>query len=519
MVRTSRPFAWWVHRRDICLPVLAFVTILCGTHSLASERTFVQALGGRPTSLDPAKSSRLQDDQVIWLLYDALLQYSADGKQLLPALAERWQQSADGLTSTFFLRKDVRFHDGTLLDAEAVKISYERQYLRNSPHYTSSPANAYQQVLGSFVKEIRTAGSHTVAITTHYVFPHQFAIAKIVSPKALVTHKGDLSRVPAGTGPFRLAVWEGDQITLEPFFESWHGRPKVTGVRFVAGTTDVELMDRLGVGDFDLAINVTPDRLEQLAANPRMGLVTFGGLNTLMFGMMMDRPLMKDRRAREAVVTAVDRERLANTLGRGMATAAKSVLPPNCAGFDPTVSQPPFNPERARALLKEVGATSQFPLRLLYHSPSELWSEIVHTVATDLSKVGFRVELVETKTWADFHKERAKNDHDLHLRQWQISAPDPEAFLARLFNSKSEDNFGHFSNPKVDELLGDARKPMDKVQRLAIFAQINKLVLDDVPALFLMHRIGIAGVNKRVQGLTLNLYGLPQDKLVNVEIR
>jgi ABC-type transport system substrate-binding protein len=156
---------------------------------------------------------------------------------------------------------------------------------------------------------------------------------------------------------------------------------------------------------------------------------------------------------------------------------------------------------------------------VLYHSPSELWEEIVRAVQSDLSKVGFDVELVKTATWAEFHKERMKGDHDLHLRQWQISAPDPESFLAPLFHSKSNDNFGHFSNPRVDELLANARKPIDRMQRLAIYGQVNKLVIDDVPALFLLHRIGIAGVSKRVHGLTLNLYGLPQDKLATVELR
>ena len=519
MGRTSRRFARCGCKWTASLLIVLFLAAVSESPSVAADRTFVQALGGRPISLDPAKSNRIHDDQVMWFIYDALLQYSPDGKDLRPALAERWEQSPDGLTTTFVLRKDVRFHDGTILDAQAVKASYERQYLPSAPFYTSTPPNAYERVLGGFVKEIRALDSHTVAITTHYARPHQFAVSKIVSPKALSTHKGDLSRAPSGTGPFRLDAWERNQITLAAFPESWHGRPKVAGVRTVVIGSDIELMERLAAGDFDLAINVTPDRLEELAASPRVALVKFGGLNTMMLGMMMDRPLMRDRRVREAVVRAVDRERLAKMLGRGMATAAMSVLPPNCAGFDSTVSQPAYDPERARALLKDVGPTTAPALRLLYHSPSELWEEIVRAAESDLSRVGFDVALVKTATWADFHKERAKGDHDLHLRQWQVSAPDPESFLAPLFQSKSNDNFGRFASPRVDELLTEARTPMDRTQRLAAYGRVNKLIVDDNAALFLLHRIGIAGVNKRVQGLHLNLYGLPQDKLVNVEVR
>jgi len=100
-----------------------------------------------------------------------------------------------------------------------------------------------------------------------------------------------------------------------------------------------------------------------------------------------------------------------------------------------------------------------------------------------------------------------------------VSAPEPERFLARLFDSKSQDNFGRFNNPRVDQLLADARSTTDGEERLRIFTQVNKAVVDDIPAAFLMHRVGIAGVNTRVHGLTLNLYGLPEDKLATVEIR
>ena len=307
MCRRSRTSTRSFRTHAACLLALALLTVLSTQVSAGAYRVFgsdvaaapqgvvVQSLGDQPTSLDPAKTNRVHDDQIIWLLYDALLHFSPDAKELVPGLAERWQYSQDGLTATFFLRKNVRFHDGSFLDAEAVKASYERQYLRTSPYYTATPTNAYERILGSFVKEIRVVDSHTVAITTHYYGPHQFAIMHVVSPKALQANQGDLSRTPVGTGPFRLAKWERDQIVLERFAESWQGRPKLSGVRFVVVANDVEEMERLGAGHVDLAVNINPDSIEQLASNARVNLVRFGGLNTMFLGMPMDRPLMKDR--------------------------------------------------------------------------------------------------------------------------------------------------------------------------------------------------------------------------------
>jgi peptide/nickel transport system substrate-binding protein len=513
------PSAGWERRvRGLAICVVAGLLVsVAASPALPAEPTFVQQSPSQPVSLDPAKSNNIQDDQVMWLLYDGLTQLSADGAQILPALAERWETSADGLTTTFTLRKNVRFHDGSLLDAEAVKASYERQYLRTSPFYASTPPNAYERVLSGFVKEVRILDPFTVAITTQYARPAQFAIVKIVSPQALRAHKGDLSRTPVGTGPFRLERWEGSTVELAPFPASWHGNPKLGGVRFVTWASNAEAMEELTAGNIDLFLNVPPDYYEQLRSNPTLSLIRFGGLNIMYLGMVLDRPALKDRRVREAVVRAVDREQLAAVLGRGAMVVAKGPLPPNCGGFDPAVSQPAYDPERARALLKEAGPAAP-NLRLLYFNPIELWSEIVFTIKADLEKVGIAVDLIRAPSWKDFYAEREKGSHDLYLYNWSISTPDPERLLFPLYHSQSQDNFSRYASPRVDKLLIDARQPMEEARRLRIYRDATRLIVDDLPALFLVHRIGMAAVNNRVKGLTLNLYGLPQDKLARVEI-
>ncbi|MBI4839566.1 MAG: hypothetical protein HY803_00525 [candidate division NC10 bacterium] len=126
---------------------------------------------------------------------------------------------------------------------------------------------------------------------------------------------------------------------------------------------------------------------------------------------------------------------------------------------------------------------------------------------------------MRTPDWKTFHEERKKGEHDLYLYGWTVSTPDPERFLAPLFHSKSPDNFGHFANPKVDELLTQARQPMEEAHRLRLYRDATRLILRDVPAVFLFHQINFAALHARVAGLTLNLYGLPQDKLATVEIR
>lgn len=484
-----------------------------------AEKIFVQRLISEPDSLDPAKSNRVQSDQVMWLLYDALAQLSADGTRMEPALAERWEQSGDGLTFTFRLRSNVRFHDGAPVDAEAVKVSYERQFLPDSPFYSATPPNAYERVLAGLVKDVQVLDPLTVAISLHYPRPQQFALVKIVSPRALSRNGMTLARTPVGTGPFRLERWEGERVTLVPFPASWRGRPKLDQVVFAIVPDTQIAMQRLEAGEFDLVPEVPPPLFERLAANPLTRLVKVGGLNLRFLGMNLERPALRDRRLREAIVRAIDRERLAVYLGRGAMQAARGPLPPVSLGFDPQILQPAHDLRRARALVGEADVPSGLSLRLLYNTSLELWSEVVQAIRSDLRKAGIGVELLGTPDWKSFHEERRKGDYDLYLYGWSVSTPDPERFLFPLFHSKSPDNFGRFANPRVDELLEQARRPMEDARRLRLYQQATRLILHEIPAVFLFHQINYAAQHARVAGLTLNLYGLPQDKLSSVDIR
>ena len=499
--------------------VVAAVLVLLAGLARAADRPFIQRLSSEPISLDPAKSSRIQDDQVKWLLYDGLTQLSADSTKMEPALAERWEQSPDGLTYTFTLRKNVRFHDGSTLDAQAVKVSFERQFLLASPFYSASPPNAYEQVLAGLVKQVQILDPLTVAITLQYPRPQEFANVKIVSPQALVRHGLDLSRTPVGTGPFHLERWQSDRIVLAPFPDSWRGRPRLDQVVFAIVPDTQIAMERLEAGDFDLMPEVSPQLFDRLAANPIIRLVKVGGLNLRFLGMQLDRPRLQDRRMREGIARAVDRDRLATVLGRGAMLPSRGPLPPASLGYDPQIRQPAHDPRRARELLQEAGAEGSLTLRLLYNASLEFWVEVAQAIRSDLHKVGVTVELVGTSDWKAFHEERRKGNYDLYLYGWSVSTPDPERFLFPLFQSNSPDNFGHFNNTKVDELLAQARQPMDESRRLRLYREATRLIVTEVPAVFLYHQITFAAQHARVVGLTLNMYGLPQDKLVNVEAR
>jgi len=202
-----------------------------------------------------------------------------------------------------------------------------------------------------------------------------------------------------------------------------------------------------------------------------------------------------------------------------MLLAARGPLPPSSLGYDPQLRQPPYDPDRARALLHEAGVASGLTLRLLYNASLEYWSEAVQAIRADLRKVGVNVELLGVADWQKYHEERKKGAYDLYIYGWTVSTPDPERFLLPLYQSQSQDNYGRYANPKVDDLLAQARRPMDDAGRLRLYRDITQLIVADVPAVFLFHQSTFAAHHARIAGLTLDLYGRPQDKLTAVEIR
>ncbi|HWT83045.1 MAG TPA: ABC transporter substrate-binding protein, partial [Candidatus Methylomirabilis sp.] len=313
--------------------------------------------------------------------------------------------------------------------------------------------------------------------------------------------------------------WEKDQLFLSAFADSWRGRPRLDEVVFALVPDSQVAMERLEAGEFDMVPEVPPHLFERLASNPSLRLIKVEGLNLRFMGFQMDRPALQDRRVREAIARAVDRERLATYLGRGAMVPARGPLPPASLGYDAQIRQPAHDPRRSRELLQEAGVGESLTLRLLYNASLEPWVEVAQAIRADLRKAGITVELVGASDWKGFHEERAKGEHDLYLYGYSVSTPDPERFLSPLFQSKSQYNFGHFSNAKVDELLAQTRQPMEEAKRLRLYREATRLIVNAVPAVFLYHQVTFAAHHARVAGLTLNLYGFPQDKLVNVEVR
>jgi len=473
-------------------------------------RNFVYALEGEPETLDPA--GRHYSERAIrvkWLLYDTLVNIGRDGHSLEPGLAEGWTLSDDGLRVEMRLRRNVLFHDGRPLDAQAVKLSFDRQF-------RTDLADEKKQVLRALIEDVRVQDEHTLVFRLKYPgfqYLGQRYLFKLapVSPDAIASREGDLARNPVGTGPFMNPSWLPDRIILHKNPRYWGGAPRIDEVHFRYIPDGKDAADALLTGDVDFVPTLSdPDSFEKLIHDTRVRVLMVPGFNVFYLGFACGRAPFDNPVLRHAVVRALNVHRMA-LFGRGAATAAGTPLPPHMQGYDPGARQHSYDPETAKDLVRQAGYAGG-PVTLLHYGPASFARHLALAVEHDLREIGLRVVRRETATWSDLVTAARSTERDMFIYSWHMRTNDAQGFLRALFHSSNvgSTNLTGYANPTVDVLL-DQPPPHQ-------FSRVVRTILDDAPMAFLSHWTRVAAHKTGVRGLRLNVGVLPDDKLVGVDV-
>ena len=500
---------------------LAALSLLAAASAAAADRVFTYALEGPPESLDFAKTSTERAIRVAWLLCDALVNVSKDGQKLEPGLAESWKVSPDGLSVTMKLRAGVQFHDATPLDAAAVKASLERQFLPSHPLYTAEPKNVQEQVLAELIDDIRVMDRQTLGLKLKYPGLHYLSQSEIVSPTALRKLGKGFGRTPVCSGPFKFESWTKDQIALSANDQYWGGRPQIDRVVFRFIAEGKAVVDALLKGEVDFVARLPdPVWFERLRESPRIKSIPFPGLNLYYLGFYTERPPFDNPSVRRAVAHAINTQRAALFLGRGVAVPAKGSLPPGVRGHDPEVSQAAYDPQAARELLARNGQTAIPTVRVVHNSALTFTAEIAGAIQSDLRRIGINVELLGKPGWPEVVAAVRKREGDMFLYSWNVRAPYPERFLLPLFHSRSAGttNLTHYRSAVLDKAVDEALRLPEGPAQNRLLSQAQRVIVDEAPMVFLYHAIRVAAYADRVQGLELNLGLLPHDKLVKTDL-
>jgi peptide/nickel transport system substrate-binding protein/oligopeptide transport system substrate-binding protein len=317
--------------------------------------------------------------------------------------------------------------------------------------------------------------------------------AKIV-PRELVEAQGEaFGAQPVGTGPFRFVRWErGKEIVLAANSDYFDGPPKLA--RLVYRIFPGERLDRVFAEFQAGGLEDTPipsKDYRQIITSPARQYVRRPMFNLRHYGLNTRMKPLDDRRVRQALVYAIDREAIVSDVWLGRYALARGVLPPGTLGFNPKLRGYPYDPARARELLAQAGYPGGRGL-----PPIAIWSSVRseeilrehERVRKDLEAVGITAEFQYNPDWPSFSRAMAERRLPVFLRAWFADVPHPDNFLAKLFHSASPWNYMGYGNQDVDSLLDRARGEPDIARRVEIYRRAEEVVLDDAPVIPVWHQ-------------------------------
>ncbi|MDP3342366.1 ABC transporter substrate-binding protein [Frigidibacter sp.] len=456
-------------------------------------------------------------------IFEGLASYDLDMK-LQPALAERWEVSPDGLTTTFYLRKDVQWHDGVPFTSKDVAFTLEKIWKVMHPR---------NRVVMSKVESVETPDDHTVILHLSSPAPYLLAVVNGNESQVVPQHIYDgedvgarlVSETPVGTGPFKLKEWrKGEAIILERNPDYWQeGKPYLDGMIYRVITDEAARAAAFETGEIQYGVfgPVSPCTAQRLVNVEHLGVETKGyqffGSRYIM-EVNTRRPELSDKRVRQAIAHAVDVDFILENVFCGYGVKSTGPVPVELTEFyTPDVPTYPYDPQRAEELLDEAGYPrgadgTRFKI---YHDPLPFgasYTRAAEVVKQNLLDVGIDVEIrmQDTPTWLT----RIYTDNDFDLTSNTPSAlPDPTLGIQRVYWSKNIikgapfSNGSGYSNPEMDEVLEAAANEPDAEKRKELFYRMQAIAQTDLPVidLFVLQRTTI--YDKKLKNHTMQADG------------
>jgi len=478
---------------------------LVGAASMAAQAqapsTLRVGLAEDPDVLDPTLARTFVGRIVFSALCDKL--FEVDEKlAIVPQLAQGHEWSADSKTLTLKLRPGVLFHDGEKLDAAAVKYSIER-------HKTMAGSNRRGELAP--VASVDVVDPLTVRLNLSAPFSPLLAqladrAGMIVSPKAAQAAGDKFGSKPVCTGPYKFVERVAqDRIVLERFTDYW-GKGQVHFDRIVyTPIPDATVrLANLKSGQLDFIERVASSDIEALAKDKRFKLariteIGYQGItiNVGKSDMAQKSPLGRDRRVREALELAIDRQGLAQVVQDNEAVVGNQWVAPNNPWYVKSLPVPKRDIAKAKALLKEAGVPNpSFTLLTPTTSDAQRLALVVQAMVRD---AGFDVK-IQAAEFATSLNMADKGEFEAYVLAWSGRA-DPDGNLFSFDACKQPLNYAGYCDAETDALLAKSRSVRDAAERAKVFEQIAQRVLKERPIIYVYHRKWLWAYNTKLNGV------------------
>lgn len=384
--------------------------------------TLIIARMSDAANLDPHFISTINAASVVHQkVYEGLVKRDPN-MEIQPSLATAWKQ-LDAVTWEFSLRSGVVFHDGTPLDAEAVKKTFDRVL---DPKTASPRATMFGKI-----KEVKAVDPHTVRFSLTEPYTPLLSILAsheggILSPRAIDQYGKELSKHPVGTGPFKFQSWNtGLEIVLKKNPQYWGEPPKIDQVIFRVVPDDLTRIDMVERGEAHIAESIPLAELERIQASSEMNMYRSEALGTEFIGFNVAQKPLDDIRVRKAISYAIETDSIIKGVYHNVGTKANSPIGPKVFGYSPTVKAYPYDLNKARELLAEAGYPNGFQTTILTYDRKDR-VRLAQVIRSQLKGIGIDAEL-NILGYAEFVEviEKTKQ-HEIFVSGWGNATGDAD---------------------------------------------------------------------------------------------
>jgi len=496
------------------------------TQSSSGTSALVFASGGQPVNLEPGNITDGNSIYVQQQIYDRLIDFEPGTTELVPALAEEWSVSDDGLTWTFTLREGVKFHDGTDFNADAVVFNVNRWWDPEFEYGYRDAGRLYEiwsDLFGGYKGTEESLLQDVVATsptTVDFVLSQPFAAFPaalasgyfgIASPTAIQEAGADYgtpSGAAIGTGPYTFGEWRsGDRITLAANPDYWgaDGLPKEEQLIFTFVEDPAARLAQLRAGTVDFTVDLTPDQLAEIEGDANVEPVYRPSFNVGYLALNPSYEPLSNPEVRQAIAMAINKPEIVQAFWGELGQTDAHFVPPSMEDYrSDAVTDYEYNPDQAKQMLADAGYPNGFDLELWYMPVSRPYfpnpKPIAEAFAAELSTVGINVSL-QTKDWGAYLEDRnTPPGFQAFMLGWTGDYGDPDNFLYAHFGPGSTEDIGKWENQEVFDLLNQARAEGDTGARAEMYARVDEILFEEALRIPIVHSQPLLAKRSNISG-------------------
>ena len=489
----------------------------------ARAKTLVYCSEGSPEGFNPSLyTAGTTFDASSRSIFNRLVEFERGTTSIVPALAHDYNVSDDGLEYTFYLRDDVQFHttDGFTptrnMNADDVVFTFTRQWKEDHPyHDVSGGSYEYFQAMDmpNLLRAVEKVDDHTVRFELNQ--PEAPFIANLAMDFASILSKeyadamlaaGTPERLdlePVGTGPFQLVEYRKDAlIRYKAHPDYWAGRSPLDNLVFAITPDNSVRWQKLQAGECHVMPYPNPADLDAMANTDGIRLLQQQGLNVGYLAFNTEKKPFDDIRVRQALNMATDKQAILDAVFQGAGAVAKNPIPPTIWSYNDAVRDYPYDPDRARALLREAGAEGlktniwAMPVQRPYNPNARRMAEIIQE---DWANVGVEAEIVSFE-WGEYLKRSKEGEHQTLLLGWTGDNGDPDNFLYVLLGCEAVggSNRARWCYEPFNELLRQAKRVNDKEARSELYRQAQVIFKEQAPWVTIAHSVVYEPIREEV---------------------